>query len=1225
MRSVSHIIVLTAIGLAILPHAVFGIWSAGGKGSNQEAPPDQVIVKLKPDVTLSAGYRAGQVVTGRPAWDRLHRAYRVTGQTRLLDKGHTATLCGPLGRLYVIRIGDGADAEAAARDYGALPEVEYAHPDCYVDLYDAPDDPLYPHQWYLHNTGQVYYHVERIDGDNNDTLALVSGTADADIDAGEVYDSPPDATHTVVVAIVDTGVDWDHPDLAGMMWNNPREIPANGLDDDHNGYIDDVVGWDFSSTVEGGDNDPTDMHGHGTHCAGIVAAVIGNATGVTGVVPTARVMALKCHPALTISNLIKGVVYAADNGADVINMSWGTWFDWPGLEEVMDYARSRGVILVASAGNDGGEVYNYPASYSQTICVSATNSDDLVTTWSTVSSFVNVSAPGQSILSLRAEYTDMYDEKGEPDVHIVDSSYYLASGTSMSGPVVVAVAAYLRSLSPGLTHDAAKQIMETTADDIVDPYGQGDNYPGWDKYSGYGRVNLAGALAAAPLVRAAIDSPHQGEVVSGSVEVHGSADGTDFTGYILEYGSGYAPSTWTEIISSSLPVTAGVLGSWDASGLEGLYTVRLQVGANVSRINVFVTDSVLVELTSPTPYDTAFGLIQIAGSMACPDFSHALLEYGLGPDPGDWTVIDTLSKMAYDETLLNWGLGDLTPQEYYTLRLSVYSTAGLLGSDSVLVFYTSVFAGESGWMVSLDTTPGWHVSFGDFDDDGQNEIVVGTAVGVQFFSTDGSLKTTGMPAFPPDDYRIPMAVGNLDGDGVDDIVALGLNGTGTIYGFPSAAPPFQLVPETHPVSDYAGHKLNHPCIYLKDINGDGVDEVHYFPAWTLAQSSPSYHYIYRSDGSAWGGNFPLAPEYSRCFPADLDGNGIDEIYCYCDSSHFLVQFDTLGAATDSILIELDSCGFAESQFDFSAVDIDSDNRHELIMAGAFVDNSLLSWRHFWAFDAGLNVVSGWPHFIEHFSWFSPSYSALAFGDLNDDGQLEYLIAGAPENASTIRAWNLDGSSFLGGADSIGDFARPLNPGPPGELMIADLDGDGGSEVLVGFGPYTSLFGEGYPFERVLAFNHLAEVLPGFPANVASGERVTVDGCPTVGDINQDGYVDFVFPSLYRLAFANLAGNAYAANKAYRPMWGYNRRLNHTARLLGGIVVVCGDVNADGLGPDVADLVFLVGYLFLNGATPPVMAMANVDGITGPGGRVDVADLTYMVAYLFQTGPSPVCE
>jgi len=1221
-----HLCKILVITITLFPITVGAMYFDSTDKIESRVKPTQLIVKFSQSTNTSISKSVNDnITTGVMAVDQLHKKYGIKNLQSLSRKSITLTEDHPLYNVYLIDINDKVDIDQICKDYQNIDEIEYAIPDYQVELYDIPDDPLYPHQWTLNNTGQGCYHVERIEGDYNDTLAIVYGIPDADIDAEEVFDSPPDVTNQVVVAIVDTGVDWDHPDLEGMIWNNPGEIAGNGFDDDHNGYIDDVVGWDFSSGLIPGtseDNDPTDEMGHGTHCAGIVASIVNNGIGISGVVPSVKIMGVKCHPALTISTLCNGVIYAADNGADVINMSWGIWFDIPFIQDVMQYARSKGVILVASAGNDGGEQWNYPASYSETICVSATNSDDQITSWSTYSDHVNVSSPGQSILSLRAENTDMYSSGNEPDVHIINDWYYLASGTSMSAPYVVAVAAYIQSVSPGITHDATKEILENTADDIVDPYGLGESYPGWDKFSGYGRINLNDALAAVPSVRAIINSPTEGDVVSGVININGSADGNDFENYTLEFGSGMNPPEWTEVISSSTPITDNTLGTCDLSDLEGLYSVRLTVNDNISQISVFVCDSFIVNISNSTTHDTTSGLIPIFGSIISQDFHYALLEYGNGEAPGSWTIIDTITTMVYNQTILDWYPLELLSNELYTIRLSVFSSEGLVATDSILVFWYSIFDSENGWISVFDSTLGQFANYGDFDNDGQNEIVIGSNIGVHFISMDGTPKTAGMPVFPPGNYCQPIAVGNLDGDDIDDIVAVGIVDDLVLYGFPSSAPPFQFIVQTEFVSHTPYQSENARKLYLKDINNDGLDEIHFSPSWQINYNNPSYYYIFRPDGTPWGGEFPLPPEHIQCFPADLNGDKIDEIYCYNNDTHYLVQFDTMGTIIDSILMEVNGFGSIPSYHYFSAVDVDGDNIHELTMNGLFIDNITYqaTWFYMWIIDDGLRILDGWPRFMKADGYFAPTYGRMKFADLNRDGTLEYILQNSNPNFMQICAWNLDGTTFLTGNDSSGNFVNPTNPGGAYDPAVVDLDNDGYPEILFGV---SSNALELFLAVRILAYNNQSELLPDFPLYIVTGEEsiTSLSTVPTVGDINDDGYVDLLYVSNNKLLFANFAGNNFDANNAYQPMWSHNRKLNNTTRLDSDIVLKCGDVNADGYGPNVADLTYFVGYIFLGGLPLPYFNLSDVDS----SGDINVADLVYLVNYLFKGGPEPVCN
>ncbi len=743
----------------LLPAATFGLL-VDQPSFQDRYQTHQLIIKVRPDVNMKLKYEDGKLSTSVASIDALHEEYQVRSQRPLLKKGANRVAANPLKDIYILHVDEDTDLEAMKTAYAALFAVEYAIPDYSVQLHDLPDDPLFPHQYALSNTGQGHYQIARNGGHH---LITYFGTPDADIDADEVFLSPPDNTSTVVVAIVDTGVDWDHPDLASNMWNNPGEIPDNGIDDDHNGYVDDIVGWDFSGTDEGlglpitEDNDPTDKYGHGTHCAGIVASIINNSAGVAGVVPDARIMALKFYPLMTLSMAANAIIYAADNGADVINMSWGLGWEIPVVEDALEYAYSRGVVLVASAGNDGAEYVNYPASYPMTMAISASDADDHVTSFSTFSSFITVTAPGNSILSLRADTTDMY-APNFPGVHIIDDYYYLASGTSMSGPHAVAVAAYIRSVSPGLTHNKTKEVIQNSADDILDPYGTGANYPGWDKYSGHGRVNLANAIALTPRIRAILADPVTYDVLSGIVDIFGSADGTDFAYFTLEYGTGAAPTSWTTISSASSPVTDGLLGTWSTQELEGLYTIRLQVGAdNVDAQRVYVANSPVAEIIEPAVDDTLTGFAVITGTAICTDFEYTVVEYGAGYFPTSWNLIDTVTTPVHDNEILTWDAGTL-PDGEYAIRMSVYSASGLEEADTVQVFLESAFGGDKGWTASLPNTVGWTANYGDFDNDGLNEIVVGTRSGVVFFNTDGTPKTTGVPSLPAGDYRTAPAV-----------------------------------------------------------------------------------------------------------------------------------------------------------------------------------------------------------------------------------------------------------------------------------------------------------------------------------------------------------------------------------------------------------------------------------------------------------------------------------
>jgi serine protease len=258
-----------------------------------------------------------------------------------------------------------------------------------------------------------------------------------------------------VVAVIDTGVDASHPDLAGQV----------------------LTGFDEVNQVDGAN---TDLNGHGTHVAGTIAAVTGNGIGLSSIAPDVKILpirVLKADGSGYSSDAANGIVYAADHGADVINMSLGSSDDDFSVSSAIAYARSRGVVVVAAAGNEHlkGNPTSYPAADAGVIAVAATDSNDAVASYSNSGSYVDVAAPGSSILSTYP-------------VALNGTGYAFMSGTSMASPHVAAVAALLRSADPSLTPDQVESALESSATDLG-AAGRDDDY-------GYGRIDAAAALAA---------------------------------------------------------------------------------------------------------------------------------------------------------------------------------------------------------------------------------------------------------------------------------------------------------------------------------------------------------------------------------------------------------------------------------------------------------------------------------------------------------------------------------------------------------------------------------------------------------------------------------------------------------------------------------------------------------------------------------------------------------
>ncbi len=322
----------------------------------------RVLAKFKPEVSAAQ----------KLAWGRI-QGYRVEREVPQI--GWTVLEPDTAGSAQVM---------ARLKLSGLVSQVEF---DSTAKLAVAPDDPHYGDLWGMENTGQS------------------GGTIDADIDAETAWDVSTGSSD-IVVAVVDTGADLSHEDLADNAWHNPGEIPDNSIDDDGNGYVDDYYGWDFAND----DNTPWDdaeADKHGTHVSGTIGAVGDNAVGVAGVNWDVSIMSCKfISPSSgSVANGAIAIVYATDNGADVINHSWSTTVFSGMLAEAVDYARRHGVINVCAAANSSADLAVYPewpAALESTsvVTVAATDRDDVLASFSNYNEqIVDIAAPGAEITS----------------------------------------------------------------------------------------------------------------------------------------------------------------------------------------------------------------------------------------------------------------------------------------------------------------------------------------------------------------------------------------------------------------------------------------------------------------------------------------------------------------------------------------------------------------------------------------------------------------------------------------------------------------------------------------------------------------------------------------------------------------------------------------------------------------------------------------------------------
>ena len=304
--------------------------------------------------------------------------------------------------------------------------------------------------------------------------------------ANQAWDKIKNSSN-VVIGIVDSGSDLDHPDLAANIFINTAD-PVNGIDDDRDGYIDNNRGWDLIGRTAGNiieDNNPSvtsDSTDHGVHVSGIAAAVSDNGTGVSSVSFNAKLLIVKVGAddnSRAIYRGYEGIKYAADHGANIINCSWGGPGGGAFGQDVINYAISKGCLIVAAAGNDNTEVPDFPASYPAVISVASVGSNDLKSSFSNYGSSVDISAPGASIYNTRN-----------------NGSYGLRSGTSMSAPLVASAAALVKARFPDFTMLQVGEQLRITSDNID------ANNPSYSGLLGKGRLNVLRAVTeASPSIR----------------------------------------------------------------------------------------------------------------------------------------------------------------------------------------------------------------------------------------------------------------------------------------------------------------------------------------------------------------------------------------------------------------------------------------------------------------------------------------------------------------------------------------------------------------------------------------------------------------------------------------------------------------------------------------------------------------------------------------------------
>ncbi|MBF0484354.1 MAG: S8 family serine peptidase [Candidatus Omnitrophica bacterium] len=558
-------LVRIAMILLIVFTALFLALSAQAASPAPSYPTDRFIVKFfdlsvcANDIITKNGKFADFLPDNSDSIDKLNKQYKVSSAEALFpgcqaDRSQAIDPKHPLYNVYIFKIPQGSNIEEVIRAYSADEHVQYAQPDHNMKLAAVTGGTFVP-AW---------------------NLAKINAQAAWTVSQGK----------DVVVAVIDTGVDFNHPDLQGHFWINVPEQQINGVDDDGNGFVDDVNGYNFVD----GTSAPIDSKGHGTRVAGIIAGALNN-NGAGGVAPEAKLMILKGFNSDTQqgndSTLAQAIIYAAQNGAKIINSSW--YYSSPCpinnlIQDAVKFAYQSGCLVVFAAGDNNDDIANYsPNNMKEVMAVSSSAQDDISKVASSnFGASIDVAAPGVNILA-----------------PTIGENYDISSGTSLAAAQVSGLAALIASLNPTFTNEEIRQIIRASSADVTGT--------GFEQNFGYGRIDAANALKITKPVAIKIARPYNNynfDLSLPTIKLNGSAYGPGFTDYQIETRK-VGSQTWDLVAGPfNVPVQDNVIAeiptdTWSA----GAYDIRAisQSGewefTDMTRINVLAAAPLVKQIT----------------------------------------------------------------------------------------------------------------------------------------------------------------------------------------------------------------------------------------------------------------------------------------------------------------------------------------------------------------------------------------------------------------------------------------------------------------------------------------------------------------------------------------------------------------------------------------------------------------------------------------------------
>lgn len=581
-------------------------------------------------VAQTKDYEVGQLFVQFDAWHASDLSWSKNGTTQPLDiltrwieQFELTTVSRPffleneaLQRTYLFEF---EASDRTAEFIAALESfqgVVYAERVPVHDFFYTPNDPQLNNQWHLQT-----------------------------IQAFQAWDVITTQTSNVVIAIVDDAVLLSHEDLQTSIWTNPGEIAGDLIDNDGNGYVDDVNGWDAADNDNNAnpDNPTNSFFTHGTHCAGIAAARTDNNLGIASLGYNAWIMPVKTSTLPNPGSVIAGyagVQYAIINGADVISMSWGGSGYSATYQLIFDQAYAAGIVCIAAAGNSNTSAPMYPASYNHVISVAASDQNDLKAGFSNYGAAVDITAPGVAIYSSLAGS---------------NNSYGSMQGTSMACPMVAGLAAMLIACEPTLPPDQVEDCIKSSSDDI---YPQNATYL---NQLGAGRINAANAVACVKQIVARFESDYPFACPDQTLQFTDMSTGT--------------PISWNWSFPGGNPATSTLQNPSVSYSTPGNYPVTLIVSDGTSTDTLTQTSYITVA----TPQATLSG-----GSTIIAGYTGYLTFNFTGNAPWSVTYFDGTSNVTASGILNSPYYLPVTPQVTTTYSLVSFSDAGCAGTTSGL-------------------------------------------------------------------------------------------------------------------------------------------------------------------------------------------------------------------------------------------------------------------------------------------------------------------------------------------------------------------------------------------------------------------------------------------------------------------------------------------------------------------------------------------------------------